>query len=92
MKKKTKKAGGIPKILTDKASRSPYKTGDGSRGPVERINIRTEGGDLIDLKQRSKVVAALRDFKLARAYFDPEYPDLERIIREIVEKEMTACC
>ena len=37
-------------------------------------------------------VAALRDFKLTRAYFDAEPPEAEREIREIVEKEMTVCC
>ena len=91
LKKRMMKAGGIPKILTDKANRSPYKTGGGSRGPVERINVRTEGGDPMDLKQRSKVVAALRDFKLARAYFDPEYPELEGAILAIVNEEIAKC-
>lgn len=92
LKEEKKAADGIPAILTDKESRSPYKTGGGPRGPAQRINVRTEGGDLIDLKQRSDVVAALRDFKLTRAYFDAEQPEVEREIREIVEKEMTLCC
>ena len=59
---------------------------------MQRINVRTEGGALIDLKQSSDVVAALRDFKLARAYFDAEHPELERDIRAIVEKEVEECC
>ena len=84
-------ADGIPAILTDEASRSPYKTRGESLGPVERINVRTEGGALIDLKQRSKVVASLQDFTLTRAYFDPEHPSLERDICAILEKEVNKC-
>lgn len=92
LKEEKRTADGVPTILTDKASRSPYKTGGGSRGPVERINVQTEGGDLIDLKQRSDVVAALRDFKLVRAYYDPEYPALKDDILAIVKREVAACC
>lgn len=92
LKEEKEAANGVPAILTDKESRSPYKTGGRPRGPVQRINVRTEGGALIDLKQRSEVVAALRDFKLARAYFDAEHPELEMDIRTIVEKEITECC
>ena len=64
------------------------ETGGRSHGPLERINVRTEGGALIDLKQRSDVVAALRDFKLARAYYDPEYPEVAEDIRSIVKEEV----
>ena len=92
LKEEKEAANGVPAVLTDKESRSPYKTGGRPRGPVQRINVRTEGGALIDLKQRSEVVAALRDFKLARAYFDAEHPELEMDIRTIVEKEITECC
>lgn len=88
LKERKMVSNGIPAILTDKESRSPYKTGGRSHGPLERINVRTEGGALIDLKQRSDVVAALRDFKLARAYYDPEYPEVAEDIRSIVKEEV----
>lgn len=81
----------VPTILTDEDSRPPYKRGSESRGPLEQINVRTEGGSLIDLEQRSEVVAGLREFKLTRAYFDRECPELERKINEIVEREVNAC-
>ena len=89
--KEEKAANGIPTILTDKESRSPYKTGGRARGPVERINVQTKGGALIDLKQSSDVVAALREFKLTRAYFDSEYPEVKKAICTIVKKEVEAC-
>ena len=92
LKEEKEVTNGVPAILTDKESRSPYKTGGRSRGPVQRINVRTEGGALIDLKQSSDVVAALRDFKLARAYFDAEHPELEMDIHSIVKEEVTECC
>ena len=59
----------VPRLLTDEAARSPYKTSGESIGPLDRINVRTEGGALVDLKQRSKVVAALTDYKLYRVYY-----------------------
>ena len=82
---------GIPILLTDEGNRSPYKTGGGSRGPVEQINVRTEGGALIDLKQRSDVVAGLQDFKLTRAYFDRDRPEVEGQIYAVIEREVKAC-
>ena len=81
----------VPIILTGEESRSPYKTVSESRGPLEQINVRTEGGSLIDPEQRSEVAAGLKEFKLTRAYFDRECPELERKINEIVENEVNAC-
>ncbi|MBC6441665.1 MAG: HD domain-containing protein [Rhodobacteraceae bacterium] len=83
LKKEEKAASGIPTLLTDEAHRQPYKTGDG-----EQINVRTAVGDLIDLKQCSDVVAGLRNFKLARAYFDREHPEIEGKIRDIIDREV----
>ncbi|MDN3718632.1 hypothetical protein QW131_03850 [Roseibium salinum] len=59
-----RESGEIHRILVDEAERSPYKDGAGSIGPTERINVRTDGGKLVDLKQRSRVVANLDEFKL----------------------------
>lgn len=89
--KEKKATDDVPIILLDEAGRSPYKTGGGSRGPLEQINVRTEGGALIDLKQRSDVVAGLKEFKLTRAYFDRDHPEVEREIFEIIEGEVKAC-
>jgi len=89
--KEEEAACGIPTLLTDEAHRVPYKTGDESREPLEQINVRTAGGALVDLKQCSDVVAGLRDFKLARAYFDRDHPQIEAKIRGIIDMEVQAC-
>lgn len=89
--KEKRVTNGIPSILTDEGRRSPYKTGGGPSGPVEQINVRTEGGALIDLKQRSDVVAGLRDFKLTRAYFDRDISQVEKDICAIIDKEVKEC-
>lgn len=82
---------GIPKLLLDEGRRSPYKTSGGTNGPVEQINVRTEGGALIDLKQRSEVVAGLRDFKLNRVYCDRDDTATLENIEAVVQKELNAC-
>lgn len=78
----------IPAVLLDKASRSAYNTEIGSRGPIERINIRTDGGCPMDLGQRSRVVQSIGEFKVTRAYFDPSESDIEKIILKIVDEEV----
>lgn len=57
-----------PRVLVDVAERSPYKLIGQTKGPLDQINIRTPEGKLVDLRDRSRVVAALQTFKLARAY------------------------
>ena len=79
---------GIPAILLDKASRSAYNTENGSQGPIERINVRTDGGSPMDLRQRSDVVASIGDFKVTRTYYDPNNSGIEEKIRDIVGKEV----
>jgi uncharacterized protein len=63
----------IPRVLLDEDERSPYKGVDKSKGPLDRIMVRTDGGDnLVDLRERSVVVSALKTFKLLRAYIDKD--------------------
>lgn len=59
--------GGL-RALVDVAERSPYKESGQTKGPLDQINIRTPEDKLVDLRDRSRVVAALQTFKLARAY------------------------
>lgn len=62
-----------PRIIRDRAEREPYKRFQESKGPLNQIRIKTNGGGLVDLVKRSKVVAAISTFKLYRAYVsDPE--------------------
>ena len=83
--------GDIPRILVDEAKRSPYKDAVGARGPVETINVRTDGGSLVDLKQRSRVVANLADFMLLRAYHDRSDEEACKAIGAIINEEVRAC-
>jgi len=77
--------------LIDLDKRSPYKSGGESVGPLDRINIRTDGGMLVDLEQRSSVVAALNTFQLFRAYFDPDDGAARSDIERIAGEEVVAC-
>lgn len=79
------------KLLMDFDERSPYKSIDQSKGPLDRINIRTDGGRLVDLKERSAVVAALKTYKLFRVYFDKADADMHGMIERIVEGEVRRC-
>lgn len=65
------KADVVPRIISDRAEREPYKRFQESKGPLNQILIRTGrpgGGELIDLVKRSKVVAAIKTYKLYRVY------------------------
>ena len=80
----------VPRILLDEASRSPYKDVSGSKGLTERINVRTDGGSLVDLKQRSRVVANIPEFRLLRAYFDESDSLARDRLAEIIRTEVEA--
>lgn len=80
-----------PRVLIDKSERSPYKPIGESKGPLDRINIRTDGGILVDLKERSSVVAALKTFKLLRAYSDRDDQQAQDATKLIVEEEIRKC-
>lgn len=80
--------GTVPRIIVDVAERKPYKAGGGSNGHNEQINVRTDGGELIDIRQRSEIVRSLSVYKLTRAYYDPDDIDARRVIADIVEGEI----
>ncbi|MDX8346522.1 HD domain-containing protein [Cognatiyoonia sp. IB215446] len=80
--------GDVPRIIVDVAERKPYKPSGGSNGHNEQINVRTDGGELIDILQRSEIVRSLSVYKLTRAYYDPEDLDARKAIFDIVEGEI----
>lgn len=80
--------GDRPRVITDVADRKPYKPGGGSGGPTEQINVRTDGGELIDLMQRSEIVRSLSVYKLTRAYYDESDKDALQIIQDFVDGEV----
>lgn len=77
-----------PRILIDKVERNPYKSGNESKGPLDRINIKTETGELVDLKERSNVVSALQVYKLFRVYMDKDDAEAIKAVHEIVAQEI----
>jgi hypothetical protein len=81
----------VPRVLVDSAERSPYKPLDKSKGPLDRINILTDGGALVDLKERSSVVSALKSYKLFRVYSDEFDTEARQAIESITEGEIAAC-
>lgn len=85
------KSGDFPRILIDEAKRSPYRDGAGSLGPTERINVRTDGGQLVDLKQRSRVVANLADYRLLRVYHERSDLEASKLIDDTIKQEVLAC-
>ncbi len=75
----------VPRALIDQQSRSPYKRITETKGPLDQINIRTDGGHLVDLAQRSKVVAELQAYKLLRIYHDGDDAEARNKINEIID-------
>ena len=84
-------SNGRHRILIDRQERSPYKSVNESKGPLDRINVRSDGGPPVDLKERSSVVAALKTYKLFRAYADRSDTDAQTVLRQIVEGEIEKC-
>jgi uncharacterized protein len=83
--------GVIPKILIDEAERSPYKSIDKSKGPLDRIMVGTEGDQLVDLQERSSVVRGLKVFKLMRVYADRNDVDALTLIENTIREEKQKC-
>jgi hypothetical protein len=78
-----------PRALIDQQSRSPYKRITETKGPLDQINIRTDGGFLVDLAQRSKVVAELQTYKLLRIYHDGDDAEARSKINEIIDTRIS---
>lgn len=79
--------GKTPRIINDVAERKPYKAGGGN-GQTEQINVRTDGGELIDIIQRSEIVDSLSIYKLNRAYYDGSDAEAQKVIEDIIEGEI----
>lgn len=70
----------------DEVERSPYKRmTEDTKGPLNQINIHTEGDHLEDLAKRSKVVAELKNYKAFRAYYPDGDNEVQRRIRDILK-------
>jgi HD superfamily phosphohydrolase len=74
-----------PRILIDEVERSPYNlTTEDAKGPLNQINIRTEGDHLVDLAKRSNVVAELETYKAFRVYHADGDDEAKGRITEII--------
>jgi uncharacterized protein len=62
------KGSDIPRILIDQAVREPYKRFQESKGPLNQIRIKTDDDELVDLGERSRVVRAIKPFRVFRLY------------------------
>jgi HD superfamily phosphohydrolase len=78
------------RVLIDEQSRSPYKRITETKGPLDQINIRTDGAFLIDLAQRSKVVAELQTYRLFRVYHDDNDEQAKARINQIIDARISA--
>ena len=75
-----------PRILIDEVERSPYnKLTEDAKGPLNQINIRTEGDHLADLSKRSSVVAGLKTYKAFRVYHADSDDEAKRKITQIMD-------
>jgi HD superfamily phosphohydrolase len=79
------KKDSVPCVLIDEVRRSPYNRLTETNGPLDQINIRTDGGYLVDLAQRSKVVAELQTYKSFRVYHDDSDDETKDTINKIVD-------
>lgn len=78
---------GVPRILVDKGERSPYKDFQESKGPLNQIHIRTREGNLVDIKARSEVVAAIETFKYFRVYASGDDDESHEFVQRQIESE-----
>lgn len=76
------------RILIDEGVRSPYKKFSESKGPLNQIRIRVEGGQHVDLGERSPVVKAIEPFKFLRVYASDEDEESRSRVKAIIEEQM----
>lgn len=76
------------RILIDEGSRSPYKRLSESKGPLNQIQIRVEGGSNVDLGERSRVVKAIQPFKFLRLYVAEDDTDARSLVETVIREEM----
>ena len=77
----------VPQIWVDTSQRVPYKEFQEDTGPLNQILIRHNGG-LVDLKEVSPIVEAIRPFKLDRVYIPFPNDGLRTLVDETVKQKM----
>jgi uncharacterized protein len=79
---------GVPRILTDRETRDPYKRFAESKGPLNQIHIRLDDNRIYDVAHSSRVIAALESFELFRAYVEDDDEDAKTAVNRIVQNEL----
>lgn len=81
----------MPRILLDRADRSPYKryrSGDGSKGPLNQIFMRTMNDGIKDMAELSPVAGNMQPFVVFRAYIEENDRDAAREIQSSISEAL----
>lgn len=73
------------RILVDQVERDPYKRFQESKGPLNQIHVRTSGGGLVDLGNKSAIVKAIRPFQAFRVYVAHEDDEAKALIEKLIQ-------
>lgn len=73
-----------PRLLIDWAEREPYKRFNESKGALNQISIRREGGDIFDMAEESPVVARLEPLRLLRVYYSSDDKDALKFVHQVI--------
>lgn len=75
----------MPRIMTDETQRPPYREFQQSKGPANQIMVKTAGGQLVDIGDRSEVLRGLRPFRLFRVYVREDDTEARSFIDGIIK-------
>jgi hypothetical protein len=76
------------RILQDLTQRNPYKRVEESSGPLNQIRIKTGDGKIVDIVEKSRVVAAIEPFKVFRLYVASDDKTAREYIESIIKNEV----
>jgi uncharacterized protein len=75
----------LPRVLIDQAVREPYKRFQESKGPLNQIRIKTDDDVLVDLGVRSRVVRAIKPFRVFRLYYAEGDNEAESLMNRLIQ-------
>jgi len=73
------------RILVEGAERDPYKRFQESKGPLNQIHVRTSGGGLVDLGNKSAIVRAIKPFQAFRVYVAHEDEEAKALVEKLIQ-------
>ena len=80
------------RILTERYSRSPYKSIQDSQTPLNRILINSGSGAPRDMAELSPIIAAAEPFHVFRAYFGRDDHKALQVVENIVRTSLEGGC